>query len=151
MEIRKITADELSLLTELFEYNDPEGMIAENSKEIGSGSADIFLMTEDGRPVGELHAAYVSNDERAIIGQRAYLYAFRIRDGYRGRGLGKKLLRFVINELSGQGYTEFTVGVEDNNERAGHIYESFGFTELIARKYEEFQGDGYEFGLYLRR
>lgn len=150
MTIRKITTEELPLLTELFEYNDIDGMIAENAKGIEGGSIDIFVMLDGERPVGELHVAYESDDERAIPGKRAYLSAFRVREEYQGQGLGKELLRHVIDRLTAEGYAELTIGVEDDNARAKHMYESFGFTRLIARKYEEYQGDGYEFGLYMR-
>ena len=151
MDIRRITPAELPLLTQLFDYIDPEEMISQVSAEMQEGSLDIFVMFDGSRPVGELHAAYESGDERAAKGERAYLFAFRIHKDYRGRGFGRQLMQSVIDALTEQGYGEFTVGVEDGNECAEHIYNSFGFTELIARKYEEYQGDGYEYGLYLRK
>ena len=151
MLIRPLTAAELPILTQLFDYNDPTEMIKQNERNMNSDSIDIFVMFDNDRPIGELHAAYESDDERAIKGKRAYLFAFRIHEDYQGHGYGKQLLQSVIDTLYKKGYTEFTVGVEDDNVRAKHIYNSLGFTELIARKYEEYQGDGYEYGLYLRR
>ena len=151
MNIRKLSIAELPLLTQLFDYNDIDAMIAENEREITTGNVDIFAMFDNTRLIGELHAAYTCDDERTVKGQRAYLFAFRIHEEYQGRGYGKQLLQSAINALTEQGYSEFTVGVEDDNDRAKHIYDSFGFTELIARKYEEYQGDGYEYSLYLRR
>lgn len=151
MDIRKITPLELPLLTQLYDYNNPAEMIEQNKRDMNNGTIDIFVMFYDDRPIGELHTAYESDDERAIKRKRAYLFAFRIHEDYQGRGYGKQLLQNVIDTLYKNGYTEFTVGVEDENDRARHIYDSFGFTELIARKYEEYQGDGYEYGLYLRR
>lgn len=151
MDIRKITPLELPLLTQLFDYNDPAEMIEQNKRDMNNGTIDIFVMFDDDHPIGELHAAYEGDDERAVKGKRAYLFAFRIHEDYQGRGYGKRLLQSVIDTLFKQGYAEFTVGVEDNNTKAKHIYDSFGFNDLIARKYEEYQGDGYEYGLYLRR
>lgn len=151
MDIRKITPLELPLLTQLFNYNDTAEMIEQNERDMKGGTIDIFVMFDKDRPIGELHVAYESDDERAVNGKRAYLFAFRIHEDYQGHGYGKQLLQNVIDTLHKKGYTEFTVGVEDDNARAKHIYDSFGFTKLIARKYEEYQGDGYEYGLYLRR
>ena len=151
MDIRKITPLELPLLTQLFDYNDPAEMIEQNERDMKGGTIDIFVMFDNDRPIGELHAAYESDDERAVKEKRAYLFAYRIHEDYQGHGYGKQLLQNVIDTLYKKGYTEFTVGVEDDNARAKHIYDSFGFTELFARKYEEYQGDGYEYGLYLRR
>lgn len=151
MIIRPIAISELPILIQLFDYNDPAEMIEQNERDINNGNIDIFVMFNNDRPIGELHAAYESDDDRAVKGKRAYLFAFRIHEDYQGRGYGKRLLQSVIDTLTEQGYYEFTVGVEDENDRARHIYESFGFTELIARKYEEYQGNGYEYGLYLKR
>lgn len=66
-------------------------------------------------------------------------------------GLGKLLMKTVLGALAAEGYSEFTIGVEDDNDRALHIYKSFGFSGIIARKYEEYQGDEYEYNLYLKR
>ena len=151
MLIRKITPSELPLLTRLFDYNDPDEMIKQVTEDMDCGNTDIFVMFDGDTPLGELHAAYTSTDERAVKGKRAYLFAFRIHEDHRNRGLGKKLMQSVISELSSQGYTEFTIGAEDDNLTAKHIYESFGFTELLSRKTEEYQGDSYEYGLYLRK
>ena len=102
--------------------------------------------------IGELRVMYSNDDAQiAIQGNRAYLYAFRIDKDFQGRGLGKHLLSAVIDTLFRRGYTEFKVGVEDDNARAIHIYKSFGFNEVITRKYEKYQGNEYEYNLYLKR
>lgn len=56
----------------------------------------------------------------------------------------------VICILENKGYSEFTIGVEDDNETALHIYSKLGFTQLIGRIREAYQGDSYEYGLYLK-
>ena len=150
--VRKMIPEELPELTELFDYNDISGMIEENTRLLENGTDDIFILLQQERLLGELHVRYESDDvQEAAKGRRAYLYAFRIHKDYQDMGLGKFLLQYVINSLSESGYSEFTVGVEDDNSRAIHIYKSFGFNEIIARKYEEYQGDGYEYNLYLKR
>ena len=60
-------------------------------------------------------------------------------------------MKTVLDTLKDAGYSEFTVGVEDDNARAIHIYKTFGFSELIARKQEEYQGCSYEYSLYLKQ
>ena len=150
--VRKITVSELPILTELFDYNDINDMLTENTRSIENGTADIFIMLDGERLIGELHVSYESNDKReALNGVRAYLYAYRVHKDFQGMGLGKLLMKTVLDTLSKEGYSEFTVGVEDDNDRALHIYKEFGFSEVIARKYEEYQGDGYEYNLYLKR
>lgn len=149
--IRTINTDELNLLLQLFDYNNPNEMIAENTKDITEGKIDIFGLFQEDRLIGEIHAAYVHDDDRfAIRNKRAYLFALRIHKDFQGKGYGQFLMNKVISILAGKGYSEFTIGVEDDNETAIHIYSKLGFTQLIGRMSEEYQGDSYEYGLYLK-
>ena len=152
MKIEKLKTDNLSVLTELFDYNDVEDMISRCTYEIQNGIRDIFVLYDNGILVGELHAKYESDDENyAMRGRRAYLFAFRIREGLQNKGYGTYLLGEVIAALKNDGYSEFTVGVEDDNSRALHMYQTAGFNEFVLRAKEDYQGDAYEYNLYLKR
>ena len=152
MKTGKLKTDNLSILTELFDYNDVEDMIARCTNEIQNGIRDIFVLYDNGALVGELHAKYESEDRNyAVRGKRAYLFAFRVREGLQNRGYGTYLLGEVISTLKSVGYSEFTVGVEDDNPRALHMYQAMGFDEFVLRAKEEYQGDEYEYNLYLKR
>ncbi|MBQ8200847.1 MAG: GNAT family N-acetyltransferase [Clostridia bacterium] len=150
--VRPLRSEELTRLTALFHYNDVPSMIADNARRIDAGTDSIYLLLENGDLVGELHITWSSEDTQAVIsGQRAYLYAFRIRADRQGRGYGQHLLQSVINAAAARGVRELTIGVEEDNLPARHIYDKFGFTELLARRSECYQGDSYQYGLFLRR
>ena len=152
MNIKRLPEQDLRILIELFDYNDVEQMIRECTQDLQTHKIDIFVLYEQNVLIGELHVMYESDDENyAVRGRRAYLFAFRIREGYQNKGYGKKLLRDVISYLQEKGYVEFTVGVEDSNEKALHIYRSIGFNEFLLRKQEMYQGDVYEYSLYLKK
>ena len=152
MQIERLKPNNLSVLTELFDYNDVEDMISRCTYEIKNGIRDIFVLYDSGTLVGELHAKYESEDENyAVRGRRAYMFAFRVRKDRQNNGYGTYLLKEVIAELQRTGYSEFTVGVEDDNPRALHIYQAMGFCEFVLRAKEEYQGDEYEYNLYLKR
>ena len=153
MKIKKLTVRELKILTELYDYNDVEQMLLENAENIRNGSIDIFVLYNgEGTAVGELHVMYESDDESfAVRGRRAYLFAFRVRQDFQNKGYGTYLLKEVLSVLKKSGYCEFTVGAEDDNFRAKHIYQALGFDEILLRKQEEYQGDFYEYDLYLKR
>lgn len=151
MNVRTINTDELSLLFQLFDYNNPDEMIDENTRDINEGKIDIFGLLREDRLIGEIHAMYVHSDERfAAKNRRAYLFAFRIHKDFQGKGYGQFLMNEVIAALVKKGYSEFTIGVEDDNETALHIYSKLGFTHFLGRIGEEYQGDKYEYGLYLK-
>lgn len=151
MKIKKLNVQELDILTELYDYNDVEQMLLENAENIRNGSIDIFLLYDKDTAVGELHVMYESDDENfAVRGRRAYLFALRVRQELQNKGYGTYLLKEVLSILEENGYCEFTVGVEDDNFRAKHIYQACGFDEFLLRKQEEYQGDFYEYDLYLK-
>ena len=150
--IKKMLVEELHTLVQLFEYNDVDAMIAENTNAIINNTGSIFTLYEDDMLIGELHVKYKSEDVlEAKLNQRAYLFAYRIHKNYQGKGLGKLLLTTVINTLEKEGYKELTIGVEDDNLLARHIYEAYGFEEVIERKRERFQENFYEYDLLLRK
>ena len=152
VELKKLAVQELYVLTELFDYNNVEQMISECTHDIQNGIIDIFVLYDKDVLIGELHVMYESDDENyAIRGRRAYLFAFRVREDFQNKGYGTYLLKTVLTVLKEHGYCEFTVGVEDDNFRAIHVYQALGFDEILLRKQEEYQGDAYEYNLYLRR
>ena len=151
LTLRPMSASELHALTALFDYNDVPAMIAANTRLIESGAFSIYLLFEGDEHIGELHVTWRSDDPLASIdGQRAYLSAYRIREDKQGCGYGQLLLHGVIDAIRARGYHEITIGVEDDNLRAKHLYQKFGFTEFVARRSESYQGDSYEYDLLLR-
>lgn len=150
MNVTTLDVQELHRLTELYNYNDFDEMISKCTDEIQNNIIDIFVLSNDAELIGELHARYQSDDDNfAVRGRRAYLFAFRVHKNYQGKGYGKYLIKEVIEILKEKGYSEFTIGIEDDNLIAHHIYHSLGFDKLLLRKKEEYQGDSYEYNLYL--
>lgn len=149
---RKLEVSELPILSKLFQYNDLEEMLVETGKKIAENKMDIYCLFKENILLGELRVSYENEDEDfARRGVRAYLNAFRVDESMQNKGLGKHLMQYVIEDLEQQGYVEFTIGVEDGNARAKHIYEQFGFLEKIGRKEESYQDDSYEYDLLLRK
>lgn len=79
-----------------------------------------------------------------------YFEAFRLDKKYQRKGLGQKLIQFTLNDLENRGYTEFTIGVEEDNDIAKHIYYKFGFTILIDKGHGN-EYDPCEYILYMKK
>lgn len=151
--IRKITKDEFDRLHDLFPDNEQMWSKYRDMrlKEFEKKEIDVYVIEQDNTFIGELSINYVSHDldSETIPNRRVYLQAFRLDKKCQGSGLGQKLIQFALSDLESQSYTEFTIGVEDDNERAKHIYFKFGFTEAIDKGYgDEF--DPSDYTLYLR-
>lgn len=151
---RKITKDEFDRLRGLFPDNGQMWLKYRNMRleQFDNGEIDVYVIERNRFFIGELSVNYVSHDlaSEAIPNQRVYLQAFRLHKKYQGLGLGQKLIQFALSDLERQGYTEFTIGVEEDHEKAKHIYSKCGFTEAIDKGYgDEF--DPSEYILYMRR
>lgn len=150
---RKIVEDEFDKLHDLFPDNE-QMWIKYRSKrlrEFGNKETDVYVIEENSIFIGELSINYRSHDlaMETVPNQRVYLQAFRLDEKYQGLGLGQKLLQFALSDLERRGYTEFTIGVEEDNEIAKHIYFKFGFTEAIDIGHgDEF--DPSDYTLYMR-
>ena len=153
MEFRKITIEEFDKLKRLFPGNEElwEKYRKTQVEKLEKKEIDIFVIENNENIIGEITANYKSNklENEAKAGIRAYLEAFRIDKDYRSQGLGQELINYCIEYLENIGYTEFTIGVEDENEIAKHIYSKLGFTKEIGKGYgDEF--DNSEYTLYLK-
>ena len=84
--------------------------------------------TNDQRLVGQLFVQFESNSPRLADGKnRAFLYAFRIRENLRNLGLGSYLLGVVETDLQARGFSLTTLNCGRDNERALRFYRRHGY------------------------
>ncbi len=154
MNYRKINIEELDKLKKLFPGDEDlwEKYKKQRLEELKKNLIDVFIIENENEFIGEITINYVNRDliTQTIPKQRVYLEALRVSKEFQGKGLGQKLIDYCINILTNEGYTEFTIGVLEDNEIAKHIYFKYGFTEAI----DKGQGDEFdsrEYTLYLKR
>ena len=150
---RKIEKDEFDRLRDLFPDNEQMWLKYRDKrwKEFDQKEIDVYVIEQNHDFIGELSVHYKSRDlaSEAIPNQRVYLHTFRLDKKHHGLGLGQKLIQFVLSDLERQGYTEFTVGVDEDNKRAKHIYWKLGFTKAIDKGYGD-ELDPSDYTLYMR-
>lgn len=154
MKFRKINIEEFDKLKRLFPGDDDlwKKYKKQRLEEFKKNQIDVFIIENENEFVGEITINYANHDllTETIPNQRVYFEAFRVDREFQGKGLGQELMDYCINTLVNEGYTEFTIGVEEDNERAKHIYFKYGFTEAI----DKGQGDEFdpsEYTLYIKR
>lgn len=153
MEFRKIKVEEFEKLKKLFPDNEKMWIKYKNKRleQFERQEIDVFVIEDNEGFIGELTINYKNHqlETETIPNRRVYLEAFRVDKKYQGQSLGQKLINYCIDYLTNIGYTEFTIGVEDDNEIAKHIYFKLGFTEAIDYGHgNEF--DQCEYTLYLK-
>ena len=85
-------------------------------------SGRIFLLKADDVIIGT--CACMRTWERP---NEVHLLSMGIRPGWRGRGLGHRFLRFVLERLGQRGIRALTLLVSENNLRALKLYREVGF------------------------
>ncbi len=151
---RKIVKAEFDKLHDLFPDSDQMWLKYKNMRlqEFDNQEIDVYIIEFNNDFIGELTINYISHDLKSetIPNQRVYLQAFRLAKKYQGQGLGQQLIQFCLSDLEKRGYSEFTIGVEEDNAVAKHIYFKLGFTEAIDKGYgDEF--DPTDYILYMRK
>lgn len=151
MEFRKIKVEEFEKLKKLFPDNEAMWIKHKNKRleQFEKQEIDVFIIEDNKSIIGEITVNYKSHQLETIPNRRVYLETFRVDKKYQGQGLGQKLINYCTDYLINIGYTEFTIGVEDDNEIAKHIYFKLGFNEAIDKGYgDEF--DPCEYTLYMK-
>jgi ribosomal protein S18 acetylase RimI-like enzyme len=65
--------------------------------------------------------------ENRGIENLAYLTNISIIKNQTGKGIGSKLLQFIVTELQAKEFSEFALEVKKNNDIALNLYTKFGF------------------------
>jgi ribosomal protein S18 acetylase RimI-like enzyme len=153
-KFRKINIDEFDKLHDLFPDNDEEIWKLYKDKrieEFKNHETDTYVIEYNDKFIGEISVNYISHDleTETIPNRRVYLQAYRLDKNYQGFGLGQKLLEYVLNDLENAGYYEFTIGVEEDNYKAKHIYFKHGFIEAIDKGHGDIF-DPTDYTLYMK-
>ena len=96
-----------------------------------SGNAIFWALEQDGALIGELYAFLDIEEDRDFADGRgtAYLCAFRIRQEFRGKGLGSRLMEAALTDLRAIGFRRATIGVSDARNEA--LYRRLGFVDFV--------------------
>ena len=83
----------------------------------------VYLYEEEGKVLGFIHV-----DSHFEIMDLINIVVLK---EYQGKGVGNKLLEFVVNN---EEYEKIMLEVRESNSTAIHLYEKFGFKEIYRRK-----------------
>lgn len=109
--------------------------------ELISGNRIIFVYTENGEFLGEGALLFDRGDpDYTIPNKRIYLSRMIVKAEHRNRGIGGKIIDFLVEYAKNLGYEEMSLGVDVDNEHARHLYEKKGFTDVIFHGVDE-QGE----------
>jgi ribosomal-protein-alanine acetyltransferase len=97
----------------------------------------VFLVAEDG---GKIVGDCISLVRKHKRGQSGRIYSLAVKDGYRGRKIGQRLLSNTIADLCSRGVRRVYLEVDDSNSAALQLYEKSGFKRL--KRLPDYYGEG---------
>jgi len=128
MEIRVATvndAEGLHALNALFENATTiellKESLAENDREI------VCIALDSGIPAGFCSGLIVKS--MCYSESRADIEALYVKNGYRGQGVGKALIKFLEKALAERGIRHFHITTGTNNKNALSLYEKLGYSK----------------------
>lgn len=92
-----------------------------------SGGAGLILAAEDGERLLGYIAVSIAADEAEVL-------RVAVRPEYRGRGIGRALLKTAVSALASRGARAVFLEVRESNLPARRMYRSAGFAECGRRR-----------------
>ena len=80
----------------------------------------------------------ISNSEKLISKDMAYLTGFRTDSKYQNKGYFSKLYKYMEEDLKSRGFTKLSLGVEPQEVKNMMIYFKYGFTNYIKTSTETY-------------
>lgn len=132
MLIRKATGEEM---LKLWGYQDDISASPTARfyyRHISSGNAVFWTLDNGGDLIGELYVFMNLEDKDFADGKTtAYLCAFRVKEGYRGQGLGSRIMETALAELKELGFRSATIGVGSDKPQNIQLYRRLGFNKKV--------------------
>ena len=97
------------------------------AKYLKRNPSTCFVAEDDGKIVGVIMAG---ND-----GRRGYIHHTAVLSGYRGKGIGRKLVENALNALDKEGINKVAIVAFNRNTEGNAFWEKIGFTERKDRTY----------------
>jgi aminoglycoside 6'-N-acetyltransferase I len=88
-----------------------------------------FVIDKQGNIIGLVELAARNIVDGCLSSPVAYLEGLYLKPGYRSKGIGKQIIKFILSWCAKNGYSELATDTELANTRAQHFYESTGFEE----------------------
>lgn len=112
--------------------------------EIKLGTRFTFAYEHNDEFIGEGSLVLENGDhDYTIPGKRVYFSRFIVKKEYRNLGIGSEIIKFICNKAKEMGYSEISIGVDKDNIVALHLYNNYGFSEVIYEGKDEY-GDYYK-------
>lgn len=115
----------IRLNVESFGLNEQSSLEIENRVDLEKDNS-VYIIDVQEKSVGKIRVKVEDNE--------AWIYGFSILPHFRGKGIGRKVLQYIVKKYSTKGNT-LHLEVETENAHALNLYKSMGFQIVHAQDY----------------
>jgi ribosomal protein S18 acetylase RimI-like enzyme len=135
LSIRPVTKADLPALEWDGEYWMYREMYADLYRNCQAGRTLMWVVDEPaGELIGQAFVMLKSGERDAADGdERAYVFSFRVKSGWRNQGIGSFLMRFIEEDLRQRGFKLVTLNVAKENRAAQRLYQRLGYQVIGSR------------------
>ncbi|MBW6466279.1 MAG: GNAT family N-acetyltransferase [Brevefilum sp.] len=135
LSIRPVTRADLPALEWDGAYWMYREMYADLYQSCLAGRTLMWVVVEPGGElIGQVFVMLKSGERDAADGEeRAYVFSFRVKSGWRNQGIGGYLMGFVEEDLRQRGFKIVTLNVAKENQAAQRLYQRLGYQVVGSR------------------
>ena len=122
-EITLLTMGDLSLMKEVLEDDHMDFDLEQLKKYLSYEQNKGFIVKVDDKIVGFAYCYELVRPDGKVM---FYLHSIGLLPSYQDKGLGSKLLEYMIKYAMDNSYSEVFVITDKGNPRACHVYEKLG-------------------------
>lgn len=125
--VRMLAEDDLGSQRERFEDPLPESYYKAFGQIENDPGHELIVAELDGKVIGTLHLIFIPSISYQG-GLRAQVESVRVDGGYRGQGIGAKMMEWTIERARARGAHMMQLTTHKSREDAHRFYERLGFT-----------------------
>ena len=130
--IIKLKVEDFNKCNNIWDMQKQKELADKFYNELLSGNRITYVYLENGEYVGEVSLVFDMNDsDYTILNKRAYLSRLIVKEDFRQKGIGTKLIQHITNIAKELNYEEISVGVDLDNYKALKLYVNNGFKTII--------------------
>ena len=128
IKLRVAKQEDLPRLEWYGQYKHYRNLYRRTFREQQAGRRLMLLADCNGFPIGQIFIQFKGTSDTVANGEdRAYLYAFRVMEMFRGEGIGSWLVQAAEGIARKRGFSMTTIAVAKDNTRARRLYERMGY------------------------
>lgn len=133
--IRPLEKNDLPALEWNGEFIHFRNVFVDVYKKVEKGTVRAWVaVTADAEMIGQVFLQLSSDRLELADGwSRAYLYSLRVKPQYQNMGIGSRLISVIEDTLRKMNYTQVTLNVSRENQRAIRLYVRLGF-KIVAEE-----------------